>query len=137
MRSTVPAGIVAGSARSVPSRAISCVSASSTTRRGAWSVFAEPQPGRPDLRNAEHVVAADERLAADGVDERCHVGDARIVRFSGQHDERAVQPADDPLEGVLMRVIPVRSHLVGDEAVDERLARRDGVLRDARDAVVA
>ena len=134
-RRTVPAGIVDGSARSVPSRAIKlrvCVQ-----HHAARSLVGvrQSQPGRPDLRNAEHVVSSDERLAADGVDERCHVGD--VERFSGQHDERAVQAADDALEGVLMRVIPVRSHLVGDEAVDERLARRDGVLRDARDAVVA
>ena len=98
----------------------------------------EAQPGRPDLGDAEHVALADQRRAAHRVDERRDVGDVGRGRgVGGQHDERAVEPADDALEGVLVRVVPVRADLIGDEPVDERLARRDRVLGHARDAVVA
>jgi hypothetical protein len=71
------------------------------------------------------------------VDECCDVGDPIGLSLGRDDHQRAIESAHDALEGVLVRVVPVGAHLIGDEPVHEGFTWRDGVLRHARHPVIA
>ena len=68
------------------------------------------------------------------MDDRREV-EAPRLRALGEDHERPVEPAGDVVRGDLVRVVPERAGLVRAKSVRVALARHDGVLGHAGDAV--